>query len=171
MTFISECIDALESLKTSVEYQKFNNEFKSHRNIIIIGNGGSNAVASHISQDYVNMAYKRSLTFSDPSMLTCFMNDYGVENAYKEFLRVYAEDDSLIILISSSGKSMNIINCIKYCSENNLDYGLLTAFNYDNPAKMLAIDAKFNYWIDTVSYGVAECVHQIFLHAVVSNWD
>ena len=165
--FVDDCISALTNLKTNEEYQKFSKEFYYRKNVIIIGNGGSNAVASHISQDYVKKAGKHSLAFSDPSMLTCFMNDYGVEMAYVKFLEAYASKMTLIILISSSGNSENILNCVNFCEKKGYTYGVLTAFDENNKVRTAAVKAKFNYWIDTKSYGVAECIHQIFLHAVI----
>ena len=81
-----------------------------YNNIIIIGNGGSNSIASHIAQDYTKMLDKRAISFSDPSRLTCYINDYGRDLAYMEFLRDFADKDTLVILISSSGNSMNILS-------------------------------------------------------------
>ena len=100
----------------------------NHKEIIIIGNGGSNSIASHISQDYTKVLGKKSYSFSDPSRLTCYINDYGSDNAYAEFLDDFAGKDTLVILISSSGNSMNIINSAKYCEYNNITYLALTGF-------------------------------------------
>jgi len=167
VSFFEQCIKMIEVLKNDGEYIKFINEYSSHDEIIVIGNGGSNAAASHIAQDFTKRGGKRGLTFSDPSMLTCFMNDYGVEEAYRKYLESFATDKSLVILISSSGNSKNIINCVEFCSDSKIDYGVLTAFKPNNPVRTLSYDAKFNYYVDTTSYGVAECIHQIFLHGAV----
>ena len=58
------------------EIQKFIDTVNQHENIIIIGNGGSNAIASHISQDFTKQLKKKAFSFSDPSRLTCYINDY-----------------------------------------------------------------------------------------------
>ena len=76
----------------------------SSQEIIIIGNGGSNAIASHISQDYTKVLGKKSFSFSDPSRLTCYINDYGNENAYAKFLEHFSSANTTVILISSSGE-------------------------------------------------------------------
>lgn len=167
MGFFDECIAAIEDLKQDVEYVKFLDTYSFHEKIIIIGNGGSNAAAAHIAQDFTKRGGKKALTFSDPSMLTCFMNDYGVDEAYRKYLEAFADEETFVILISSSGNSQNILNCVKYCSQENIPYGVLTAFKLGNPVRTRAHDAKFNYYIDTESYGVAECIHQIFLHGAV----
>ena len=66
----------------------------SKSNIVILGNGGSNAIASHISQDYTKKLKKRSFTFSDPSRLTCYINDYGMEQANLQFLKEFSDQDN-----------------------------------------------------------------------------
>ena len=100
-------------------------------------------------------------------MLTCFINDFGMENAYTKFIEFHGDKDTLCILISSSGESPNIINCINYCEENNIPYGLLTGFNINNKARLISKNALWDYHIKSNSYGIIECVHQIFLHGVV----
>jgi D-sedoheptulose 7-phosphate isomerase len=162
-----EYVEALTCANMEKEFSKFKDAFNKYNNIIILGNGGSNSVASHISQDYVKFHNKNSLVFSDPSMLTCFINDFGMENAYCKFLQYYAKVDTLCILISSGGESKNIVNCIKYCENNTLPYGILTGFNATNKARSIANSALWDYHINSRDYGIVECVHQIFLHGVV----
>lgn len=167
MNPFSEYIEALQGAHLETQFKKFNNEFQKTVDIIILGNGGSNAVASHISQDYVKFHGKRSMVFSDPSMLTCFINDFGMDNAYVKFLEAYSTQDTLIILISSGGESKNILNCIEWCEQTYKKYGILTGFDQNNSARKLAKKALWNYHIPSKSYGIVECVHQIFLHGVV----
>ncbi len=158
---------ALESAHMEVEFDKFKKAFDSHPRIIILGNGGSNSVASHISQDYMKFHRKKVSLLSDPSMITMLTNDCGYDSAYQKFLEYYVEDDTLVIIITSGGESMNMVNCLNWCEGNNIDYGVLTGFKSDNTIKTQATNALFNYHIDSKSYGVVECVHQIFLHGVV----
>ncbi len=158
---------ALQGAHIEEEFQKFSAAWKTHTKIVILGNGGSNAVASHISQDYAKFHNKHSLVFSDPSMLTCFINDFGMDNAYKKFLEYYADNSTLCILISSGGESKNIINCINYCESNSYPYGLLTGFNSKNSARLISKNALWNYHINSSDYGIVECIHQIFLHGVI----
>jgi D-sedoheptulose 7-phosphate isomerase len=139
-------------------------------NVLLIGNGGSNAIASHISVDYIKFLNKQSIAFSDPAMLTAFMNDEGVQNAYSEFISKMSNKDTLVILISSSGNSQNIFNAAKFCVENNIKFVILTGFSKDNSVRSCFKDsAQLEYWVDSNSYGVVECVHQIFLHAIIKN--
>ena len=162
-----EYINALKDASTEKQFLNFKTSWDKYKKIIILGNGGSNSVASHISQDYVKFHNKKSIVFSDPSMLTCFINDFGMEKAFQKFLEFHADQDTLIILISSGGESKNIINCSKYCEKNNLPYGILTGFNSKNTLRRISKNAIWDYYINSSDYGIVECVHQIFLHGVV----
>ena len=163
----TEYTKALESAHMGNEFQKFKEAFDSHARVIVLGNGGSSSVASHISQDYMKFRGKRVSILSDPSMLTMLTNDFGYDHAYKKFLEYYAEDDTLVVVISSGGESKNIVNCIKYCESNEIDYGILTGFSATNKARSIANNALWDYYIDSRDYGIVECVHQIFLHGVI----
>src|SRR5687768_5033569 len=80
------------------------------KNIFFVGNGGSNAVCSHMMEDYAKIGRFRTFGFSDPALITCFANDYGYEKAMAEWLKVYFSSGDLLVAISSSGNSMNILN-------------------------------------------------------------
>jgi D-sedoheptulose 7-phosphate isomerase len=164
---IKETIKCLNDIK-EVETQKLYNLVANKQKIIIIGNGGSNSISSHISQDYTKFLKKQSFCFSDPSRLTCYINDYGMENAYKIFLENFADEKTLCILISSSGESQNILNCCAYCLENNIDFVILTGFSLNNKVKTKYENySKLSLYVESNSYGVVECVHQIFLHSII----
>ena len=139
----------------------------AHKQIIIIGNGGSNSIASHISQDYTKQLGKKCFSFSDPSRLTCYINDYGMEVAYKQFLKEFADRDSLVILISSSGNSENIVNCAKYCIDSEIKMITLSGFSQKNKLKTLTEELCLHFWVDSSDYGIVECLHQVILHTVV----
>ena len=163
----SEYITTLQSAHMEEEFAKFKKTFNIHERIIILGNGGSNSVASHISQDYMKFHNKKVSILSDPSMITMLTNDFGYNNAYQKFLEYYVEKDTLVIIISSGGESLNMLKCVDWCEDNKIDYGVLTGFEENNTIRGEATNALFNYYINSKSYGVVECVHQIFLHGVV----
>ena len=167
MNPFEEYVKTLECAHMEVEFFKFQKEYYTHPRIIILGNGGSNSVASHISQDYMKFHGKKVSVLSDPSMITMLSNDFGYDHAYQKFLDFYVEKDTLVIIMSSGGESPNMLNCLNWCEYNKTDYGVLTGFRSDNMIRKIAINALWNYHIDSDSYGVVECVHQIFLHGVV----
>jgi len=167
MNPFSEYVNTLQSAHMEEEFDKFDKAFKNHNRIIILGNGGSNSVASHISQDYMKFHKKKVSILSDPSMITMLTNDFGYEFAYQKFLEYYVEKNTLVIIISSGGESPNMLKCVDWCEDNKIPYGVLTGFKHNNTIRSESTNALWNYHIDSVSYGVVECVHQIFLHGVV----
>ena len=69
---------------------------KSKNKIIIIGNGGSAAIASHLSVDFTKAAGIRAINFNESSLLTCFGNDYGYENWVQHALKFYADENDTV---------------------------------------------------------------------------
>ena len=167
MNPFDEYIEALQHANLEVEFFKFQKAFHTHERIIILGNGGSNSVASHVSQDYMKFHNKKVSILSDPSMITMLTNDFGYKFAYQKFLEYYVEKDTLVIIMSSGGESTNMINCMNWCEENKVSYGVLTGFDPNNIIKTQSKNALWNYHISSTDYGVVECVHQIFLHGVI----
>ena len=110
---------------------------------------------------------KRVSILSDPSMITMLSNDFGYKKAYQKFLEYYVEEDTLVIIMSSGGESKNMVNCVNWCEDNGISYGVLTGFKSDNKIRTMSKTALWNYHIASEDYGVVECVHQIFLHGVV----
>ena len=86
------------------------NSQKKRNKILIFGNGGSAAIASHFSVDITKNCGLRCINFNESDLITCFSNDYGYENWMKEAVNFYGDKGDVIILISSSGQSKNLIN-------------------------------------------------------------
>ena len=167
MNPFNEYVDTLQSAHMESEFHNYQEAFSNYKRIIVLGNGGSNSVASHISQDYMKFHGKKVSILSDPSMITMLTNDFGYDWAYQKFLEYYVEKDTLVVIMSSGGESDNMINCMNWCEENKISYGVLTGFSPDNTIRKTAKNSLWNYYIASNSYGVVECVHQIFLHGVV----
>ncbi|MAG26603.1 hypothetical protein CMI47_13760 [Candidatus Pacearchaeota archaeon] len=158
---LKRIIDKKEELRSLID---------NHDHIIIIGNGGSNSVASHIAQDYTKMLGKRAVSFSDPSRLTCYINDYGRDEAYKKFIEHFEEPNTLVILISSSGRSENILTAGRYCEEKHIPTCVLSGFYKDNPLNEMK-SPEISYHVDSHDYGVVESAHQVFLHSILMDDD
>lgn len=162
----------LEILKSEIDNIKLKtHELKSlvrkFKKVIILGNGGSNAIASHISVDYTKFLKIPTTTFTNTSMLTAYTNDYGQDEAYKYFLSDFYTPDTLVIFISSSGNSKNIINAVSYCETHNIPFIALSGFDFNN--KLNQTSAIFKYHVSSKSYGVVEMAHEIMLHSIVDN--
>jgi D-sedoheptulose 7-phosphate isomerase len=132
--------------------------------IIIVGNGGSAAIASHVAVDFTKAAKIRATNFNEADLITCFANDYGYENWVAEALKVYADADDIVILISSSGQSLNLINAAKAAKNMGLEVVTLTGFLSSNPLREVG---DINLWVDSRAYNVVESAHQTWLLALV----
>ena len=86
--------------------------------VYVVGNGGSAGIASHVVNDFVNIGKLKAYSFHDISLLTCMANDYGYKNVYSEPLRIMIKSDDILIAISSSGESENIINSTDTAKKN-----------------------------------------------------
>ena len=114
--------------------------------------------------DFVKVAKVKSSTFNNSNLITCFANDYGHENWIKEAIKAYCFNNDLLILISSSGKSLNILNAATYCKDSNIDLITLSGFNRDNELSKLG---KVNFHVDSKNYNHVEMTHNIILLSIV----
>ena len=81
---------------------------KNKKKVIIVGNGGSAAIASHVSVDLTKACKIRSVNFNEADLITCFANDYGYENWVKKGIDFY-QTKKIYLSVYSSGMSKNII--------------------------------------------------------------
>jgi len=128
--------------------------------IIIAGNGGSASIANHVSVDLTKVCKIRSVTFNESNLITCFANDYGYEQWLKEGIKSYADKKDLVILISSSGKSLNIINAAKYCRSKKIKLITLAGFFGKN---LLSKYGNVNLIVNSDNYNHIEMTHHIWL--------
>jgi D-sedoheptulose 7-phosphate isomerase len=133
---------------------------QSRNKVIVVGNGGSAAMASHMSVDLTKQAGVRTVNFNETDLITCFANDYGYENWVARCLEFYGDENDLVILISSSGKSLNIVNAAIQAKKMRMNIVSLTGFANDNPLKQMG---DLNFWVDSKAYNVIENIHQIWL--------
>ena len=132
-----------------------------------IGNGGSAAVASHLSQDLLNKCAIRSSTFNDPALITCMANDYGYRRVFERPLTTLAQEGDVLVAVSSSGMSDNIVGAVRAALGKGLDVVALSAFAADNRLRGLA--ATLSFHTPTASYGQAELAHGALLHAALDS--
>jgi D-sedoheptulose 7-phosphate isomerase len=134
--------------------------------IIIIGNGGSAAIASHVITDLRNVGGLCALTLHEAAPLTCFTNDFGYEQAYAKQISAFAHPHDLLIAISSSGKSLNIINAVLAANQKGVAVMTLSGFQPDNALRRLG---RWNYWLNSSHYGLVELGHLFVLHHITDH--
>ena len=138
---------------------------KNEAKIMIFGNGGSAAIASHFSVDLTKNANIRCVNFNESDLITCFSNDYGYERWVEKAIDFYADSKDVLILISSSGKSKNMLNACKAAKKNKISTIItFTGHNKDNPLSRLG---NINFWIDSKAYNFVENIHQVWLLTIV----
>ena len=134
------------------------------KKILIFGNGGSASIASHFSVDLTKNARLRCLNFNEADLVTCFANDYGFEHWAEKAVDFYGDEGDLLIVISSSGQSQNMLNAVK-AARNASFHSVVTlsGFLEENPLKKMG---DINLWVNNKSYNFVENVHQIWLLAI-----
>ena len=161
---INEILDNVDSNLIEKSVKIINKIIKQNKRIFIIGNGGSASIASHVSVDFAKVARVRSSTFNNSNLITCFANDYKYENWVAEAIKAYCDNKDLIILISSSGTSKNIVNAAKYCQKKKMNLITLSGFNKNNP---LSKSGLVNFYINSKNYNFIEMSHHIILLSIV----
>lgn len=131
--------------------------------VIFAGNGASASISSHASVDFTKQAGIRSINFNEANLLTAFSNDYGYEKWLAKALEFYSDPGDVIVLISSSGSSPNVVTAAEYAASKEHTVITFTGFEQNNPLKLLG---DINFWVDSRGYNIIENVHQIWLLAV-----
>jgi len=140
----------------------------NRKRIFFFGNGASAAFANHMALDFSKNGGILSRSLSDSAMLTALSNDYSYEKAMLEYLKIEGvSEGDLVITISSSGNSLNILNVLRHCKENNIKTLALSGLKTDNNSISLA---DYSIYVPMKTYGMVECIHQIFLHLILDEF-
>ncbi len=132
-----------------------------------VGNGGSAAISSHLSQDMLNKLGARSFYLGDSSLMTCMANDFGYENVYAKPLEKLVNSKDLLIAISSSGNSKNIIRCVELARRKGMNVIALSGFKETNT--LWNIEVNVSFFVSADLYGIVEVSHEAILHSVIES--
>ena len=106
--------------------------------MLIFGNGGSAAIASHVSVDLTKNAGVEAMNYNESDLITCFANDFGYEHWIDKAVNYYAKKNDILILISVSGSSPNVVNAAKNAKKNGIKHVItLTGKDKNNPLKKI----------------------------------
>ncbi|MDD5691545.1 MAG: SIS domain-containing protein [Candidatus Omnitrophica bacterium] len=153
--------DAVKSISKLILKTK-----KSGGKIMIIGNGGSASIASHIATDLLKNYEIPAMAFNDSSLLTCLSNDLGYEHVFSVPIGKLAKKKDVIFAISSSGKSKNILNAVNKAKEKGCILISLSGFSQSNPLRNMG---KINFYVPSSSYGDVEISHLAICHAIADS--
>lgn len=137
---------------------------KKSGKVFIFGNGGSISTANHFAVDMTKNAKIETISISNDNLITCFSNDYGFDNWIKNALAYYAKKSDLVIFLSVSGKSKNIINAAKYCQRKKINFFSLSGHKKNNLLNKMSKDFL---WVNSMSYNAVEIIHSVILFNVV----
>ena len=167
------------NLKKKIEFLNFNTiqkaisllekTIKKNKWVYSCGNGGSAAISNHFHVDYlkgINQYSRKNSKFlslcSNVETITAIANDFGYEHVFSHQLKIYLKKNDVLICISSSGNSKNIINALKFAKKNKNKTILLSGFDGGLASKL----ADINIHVNSKNYGIIEDCHQSIMHLI-----
>ena len=177
-TYITDLIKKLEQTKVYINTKKelaydigmqelvacFTKHKQEKSQIFFIGNGGSSAIASHMTADFMKNGGMRTYSLYDNAVTTCMGNDYGYAYVFSRPLAFLGQENDLLVAISSSGSSQNIVNAIHVAKTKKMEVITFTGFLPDNPSKQMG---DINVYVPSEKYGVVESIHNLMLQQTV----
>ena len=118
-------------------------------------------MASHFAADVAKNAGIRTNVFTDTALMTALANDLCYEEVYAEQLRWNMKAGDMLVAISSSGNSPNIVRAVKTAQSLNGTVVTLSAMGEDNAIRKLG---DLNFYVPAQTYGMAETAHAAILH-------
>jgi len=134
------------------------------KKMMFIGNGGSAAIASHQALDFFLNCGIKATAFNDPCFLTCMANDFGYENVFAKQILPVAEKGDVLVAISSSGKSPNILKGVEAAREKYCHIVTMSGFKPDNPLRK---KGDINLYVNSESYRFVEASHYLYLDFIL----
>lgn len=140
----------------------------------LVGNGASMAFSDHMAIDWSKNGRVPTHSFSNTALLTALGNDLGIKELFAFAISTYADEGDLLIAISSSGNSANILEAIKVARQKHMRVVTFSGLKPDNQARKLG---DLNFYVPAKTYGIVECAHQLLLHMWldhymgITEWD
>lgn len=169
----------LQTVIKKLDYEKFDNcasiivdNFSKKNKIMTCGNGGSATTASHFITDWVKMAMTEknrqidAICLSDNiGMLTAYANDIDYNSVFSEQVKSYGNSGDLLICVSGSGNSMNLLNAVDTAIKHNIK--TMAVVGYDGGELMKKCD--YNIHIPSYDMQICEDLHLTFGHIVMKK--
>lgn len=146
--------------------------WKNKKQVFIFGNGGSAGNAIHLANDFIygvsrkfGNAIRIHALSANPSVITCLANDEGYESIYSMQLAVLSNPGDLVIALSGSGNSPNIISALEFCKKESLkSFAIL---GYDGGRAKGIVDFAIHTPIDDMQ--ISEDMQLIIGH-ILMQW-
>lgn len=134
---------------------------QADRVIYLIGNGASSSMASHYAADLAKNADLHTQVFTDTSLMTAIANDIAFDMVFVVPLERRLRPGDMVVAISSSGNSPNVVKAAEFAVSRNATLVTLTAMQPTNTLRQLG---TLNFWLPADTYGMAETGHAAILH-------
>lgn len=170
--YLNQTLEKIDQSEIDKLIEIIYDAYKNESMIFVIGNGGSAANASHFAQDLAKGTRKslnqnnriKALSLTDNiSFITAMSNDDGYETIFEQQLRTFAKPDDVVIAISGSGNSPNVIKAIEWANSNDILTVGITGFD-GGKLKQLA---KYSINVSLNDMCTSEGVHSIIMHYIV----
>jgi D-sedoheptulose 7-phosphate isomerase len=129
--------------------------------VMLAGNGGSAAIVSHVQNDLCKAVGVRGLVFTEQPLMMALANDEGYESIFQRPVGLWADPGDLMITVSSSGKSENIIQAARAAKEQDCNLITFTGFDSENPLRTMG---NLNFYVPSFVYGFVETAHAALAH-------
>lgn len=141
---------------------------KNDGTVFVVGNGGSAGIASHFSIDLLNAVKIPAQTLYDSNAMTCISNDYGYDQVFSRPLELLLRKNDLLVCISSSGNSQNILNAAAIAKSKDIPIITLSGFEPHNALRSVG---ELNFYLPIIDYGLVEMGHFFLLHTIIDSWN
>ena len=139
---------------------------KTGHKIMLVGNGGSSAIVSHAHNDLCKSVGVRAMVFNEPPLLTAYANDDGYGSVFEQPIGMWGEPGDVLLTVSSSGKSENIVRAIKAAKGQGCQVITLSGFSPDNPSRQMG---DLNFYVNSNTFGYVESAHASLTHYITNS--
>lgn len=134
--------------------------------VFFIGNGGSAAIASHMSCDWCKNGGFATFGPPDASLMSCYGNDYGFDHIYSEVIERHGQLGDVLFAISSSGMSEDILRAVDVAKTKRMNVITLSGFGEGN---FLRTKGAVNFYVPSTQYGTIEIAHLAIIHSILDE--
>ena len=162
-------VNSLDYSQLSEVIDVLHKAYTNGNTVYVCGNGGSASIANHFvcdhlkgirtDTDYLPKVFSLS---NNIEVITAIANDMDYADCFIDQLRTVAKKNDILIVVSSSGDSENIVRAAEWGLKNNLTVIALTGFQGGRSAKL----ANINLHINANNYGIIEDIHQSVMHII-----
>ena len=163
---IQKLVNEIDENFINLLVNKIKSTKKKGGKVFIVGNGGSISTAAHISVDLTKNAKIKTFQPYNDNLITCYANDYGYEKWVSKAIDHFLNFNDLVIFLSVSGNSKNLVNAANTCKKKGISLVSLTGLSKKNKLNKIS---KIKYWVNSKSYNQVETIHFLILAIVVDK--